>query len=253
MGSIAVPMLSKKVVKFRKLIYQKCNVAGDEMTDKTETWPKISMEGATALLVDAAGARFNDDVQARIWALGSLLQATPGILETVPGMNNLMVVLDPFQIDPASVETLIRDSWITLVPDAVPGRLVDVPVIYGGEKGEDLLILAADKGMKPEDLVALHSTAIYGVAAVGAMPGFVYLSGLDPALATPRRANPRMQVERGSVIIGGQQAGIMPVTAPSGWHILGHTTYPLFDPHRNPPAAFRPGDRIRFTVKEIRT
>ena len=241
------------VVKIQNLIYQKCNVTGDEMTEQTETWPKISMEGATALLVDAAGARFNDDVQARIWALGTQLGAIPGICETVPGMNNLMVVLDPFRIDPSAVETLIRDSWITLVPDAVPGRLVDVPVIYGGDTGEDLLILAAEKGMTPDDLVALHATAIYGVAAVGAMPGFVYLSGLDPALATPRRANPRTQVARGSVIIGGQQAGIMPVTAPSGWHILGHTAYPLFDPGRNPPAAFRPGDRIRFTVEDIRT
>lgn len=210
------------------------------------------MEGATALLVDAAGARFNEEVQARIWSLANQLQAVPGILETVPGMNNLMVVLDPFRLDPATVEVLIRESWITLVPDAVPGRLVDIPVIYGGEKGEDLLTLAAERGLKPEELVALHSTAIYGVAAVGAMPGFVYLSGLDPALATPRRPNPRMKVERGSVIIGGQQAGIMPVTAPSGWHILGHTSFPLFDPQRNPPAAFRPGDRIRFTVEEIR-
>lgn len=251
MGSIAAAPLSKVVVKFAGLIYQKRNGTDDAMTQDTVAWPTISMEGATALLVDAAGARFNDEVQARIWALGALLKDVAGVSETVPGMNNLMVVLDPLQVDPDHVETVIRDRWMSLVPDAVPGRLVDVPVIYGGPGGEDLMILAAEKGMVPEDLVALHSTAIYGVAAVGAMPGFVYLSGLDPALATPRRANPRMQVPRGSVIIGGQQAGIMPVTAPSGWHILGHTRYPLFDPDRDPPAAFRPGDRIRFVVEEI--
>ena len=83
------------------------------------------------------------------------------------------------------------------------------------------------------------------------MPGFVYLSGLDPFLATPRRSSPRMSVPEGSVIIGGSQAGIMPITAPSGWHILGHTDLKLFDPKQDPPTAFKPGDRIRFVAERI--
>lgn len=213
--------------------------------------PKISMEGASAILIDAAGPRFSDAIQGRIWALARDLKAVGGVAETVPGMNNLMVVFDPLALDPERLEADIRLRWETLAEEPVPGPVTDIPVIYGGPAGEDLAVLAAEKGMTPEDLVALHSTAVYGVAAVGAMPGFVYLSGLDPVLATPRRANPRMAVPRGSVIIGGQQAGIMPVTAPSGWHILGHTNFPLFDPHRSPPAAFRPGDRIRFVPEAI--
>ena len=96
-----------------------------------------------------------------------------------------------------------------------------------------------------------HGAPLYSVAAVGAMPGFVYLSGLDPALAAPRLSAPRQAVPKGSVIIGGTQAGIMPVTAPSGWHILGRTPLDLFDPSRARPALFRPGDRIRF-VAEVR-
>ena len=116
----------------------------------------------------------------------------------------------------------------------------------------DLAEVARQKGLTIERLVAMHTAPVYSVAAVGAMPGFVYLSGLDPALALPRRAVPRMGVPEGSVIIGGAQAGIMPLTAPSGWHILGHTDFHLFDPLREPPAALRAGDRIRFVVKEIR-
>jgi len=61
-----------------------------------------------------------------------------------------------------------------------------------------------------------------------------------------------MKVEIGSVIIGGAQAGIMPCTAPSGWHIIGRTEVPLFDPLRDPPAACRPGDRIRFRIVEVK-
>ena len=31
-------------------------------------------------------------------------------------------------------------------------------------------------------------------------------------------------------MIGGPQAGIMPCTAPSGWHIIGRTDISMFDP-----------------------
>jgi allophanate hydrolase subunit 1 len=60
-----------------------------------------------------------------------------------------------------------------------------------------------------------------------------------------------MRVERGSVMIGGPQAGIMPCTAPSGWHIIGRTDISMFDPDRTPPAALMPGDRVRFRIAGI--
>ena len=211
------------------------------------------MEGAGAILLDCAGQTFDDDAQALIWAVAAALRTHAGVLETVPGMNNLMIVFDPLRLAPEALEQAILHYWRTVVADAISGRTIDVPVTYGGAKGEDLAGFAAAKGMSVEALVAAHVAPLYSVAAVGAMPGFVYLSGLDPRLAMPRRANPRMKVEEGSVIIGGAQAGIMPLTAPSGWHILGHTDFSLFDPMKDPPAAFRPGDRIRFTVREIIT
>ena len=213
--------------------------------------PRLSMEGAGAILLDVAGPTFDEACQARIWALAAQLSRRPGISETVPGMNNLMVVFDPLTVDPLAVEADMRRGWQTVVPEDTVGRTVDVPVTYGGPGGVDLAEFAAGKNMTIGDVVARHTAPLYSVAAVGAMPGFVYLSGLDPVLALPRRHIPRTGVPVGSVIVGGAQAGIMPLTAPSGWHILGHTDLPLFDPHRDPPAAFRPGDRIRFVVREI--
>lgn len=210
------------------------------------------MQGAGAILVDAAGSLFDDACQGRIWALATDLCGIAGVSETVPGMNNLMVVFDPLVLDPTALESEILARWDHIVPNPGAGRTIEVPVVYGGESGKDLAALAHSKGMDVEELVALHSAPLYSVAAVGAMPGFVYLSGLDPRLATPRRAVPRMKVPVGSVIIGGAQAGIMPLTAPSGWYIIGTTGMALFDPHSEPPAAFRPGDRIRFVPEGIR-
>lgn len=217
------------------------------MTDDG-TGVNLSMEGVGALLLDVADAVFDEERQKRIWRLAASLRAEPGIAETVPGMNNLMVIFDPLTVDPARLERQILTDWADSKPEENSGKTVEVPVSYGGAEGPDLEEVAATLGLAPGELVARHAAPLYSVAAVGAMPGFVYLSGLDPKLALPRRAVPRRDVPVGAVIIGGAQAGIMPITAPSGWHILGRTTHPLFDPHRDPPAAFRPGDRIRFVI-----
>ncbi len=213
--------------------------------------PRVSAEGAGSLLLDVAGPVFDQSKQERIWTLAEALKGLPGVLETAPGMNNLMVVFDPLRLDPDVLQTKLLTAWEKAEAGHSRGRLVEIPVIYGGSGGADLEEVAGVKGMTPKELVKLHAAPVYSVAAVGAMPGFVYLSGLDPKLAIPRRAVPRMGVPEGSVIIGGAQAGIMPLTAPSGWHILGHTDFRLFDAFREQPAALRPGDKIRFVPTEV--
>jgi 5-oxoprolinase (ATP-hydrolysing) subunit B len=235
---------SLTMAKTTELIYQ---------VKMTQTTAQLSITalGDSAFLLDAASGCFDDGVQARIWAAARALLAVPAVLETVPGMNNLMVVFDPLAEEADEIERQIKALWQQAKPDYAPGTITDVPVVYGGKAGEDLQSLATDKGMTVEALVALHGGAIYTVAAVGAMPGFVYLSGLDPLLSTPRRSSPRQDVAKGSVIIGGSQAGIMPVTAPSGWHILGKTDMVLFDAQAGKPATFSAGDRIRFVARDI--
>lgn len=212
---------------------------------------RISMAGSAALLADAAGSVFSEAVQDRVHAAARALGALPGMREAVPGMNNFMIVFDPFALSPDKAEAAIREAWALVQPDAEAGRLIEVPVRYGGAEGEDLLDHAAFAGISPEEVVERHAAATYRVAAVGAMPGFVYLSGLDPRLARPRRPSPRMRAPEGAVMIGASQAGIMPCAAPTGWHILGHTDLKLFDPLRSPPATFQPGDRLRFVPASV--
>jgi KipI family sensor histidine kinase inhibitor len=84
------------------------------------------------------------------------------------------------------------------------------------------------------------------------MPGFVYLSGLHPSLAWPRMASPRAAIPAGSVIIGGAQTGVMPVSSPSGWHCIGHTSLALFDLGQDDPALMQPGDTLKFEIVDVR-
>lgn len=212
---------------------------------------RVSAMGSGGILLDAAGSRFDTSVQRRIWATARAALAVDGVLEAVPGMNNLMLAFDPLRIHPAALGSDLLALWDASGPEARDGRSFEFPVVYGGAGGEDLAGLAERTGVGIEEVVRRHSAATYTVAAVGGMPGFPYLSGLDPSLAWDRRFSPRGRVVEGAVIIGGAQAGIMPCTAPSGWHILGRTATRLFDPGAAEPVLLRPGDSIRFTVAGI--
>ncbi len=209
----------------------------------------ISDAGTGALLFDvAAGGAFDEGRQARLLALAESLAGADGIDDVVPGMNNLMVAFDPLAVDAGEMERRLAEGWRIATANGRPGRAHDIAVVYGGP---DLADFAAGLGLSIDEVVARHAGGVYRVAAIGAMPGFPYLSGLDPALSTPRRAVPRQGVPKGAVIVGGGQAGIMPITAPSGWHILGHTDFELFDAYRAAPAALKPGDVVRFTIAGV--
>lgn len=213
---------------------------------------KITRMGLAGYLADAAQGRFSDEVQGRIHAMADRLRGRAGVAEVVPGMNNLLVEVVPAQWAPGAVEALLHSLWQTAVPAIQAGKTVEIPVVYGGEEAEDLHPWAAHAGLPVAEAVARHAAAVYTVAAIGAMPGFGYLSGLDPQLAMPRRKVPRGRVPEGAVIVGGAQAAVMPVTAPSGWHIIGWTHLRLFDATAAEPCLLAPGDRVRFVREDLR-
>lgn len=207
--------------------------------------PKISAAGSGAVFLDPAEDEFSTQAQRRIWAVGLAIGGMEGVRNVVPGMNNLLVTFDALRISPRAVRDRIRELWSSVSSDRIVGKTVEVPVVYGGAELSDW---ADHCGLPVAEAVRRHASVDYLVAAIGGMPGFPYLAGLDQSLARPRLATPRAAIPEGSVIIGGTQAGIMPQTAPSGWHVIGRTGIRLFDPAGEPPTLLQPGDMVRFIV-----
>ena len=83
-----------------------------------------------------------------------------------------------------------------------------IPVCYGGRFGPDIEVVAEYNKLTIEDVISLHTEAVYIVHMVGFLPGFPYLGGMNEKLATPRHLNPRKVVPAGSVGIAGAQTGI---------------------------------------------
>jgi KipI family sensor histidine kinase inhibitor len=212
---------------------------------------KFSFMGEAGLLCEAHDGTLDLSVQKRVWALSEALETEAGISETVPGMNNLLLVFDGAIWTHVSLQERCEAVWTTLKVGGERGRSFDIPVVYGGAAGEDLMQCAEHAGLDVDSYIAVHTRPDYTVYALGSQPGFAYLGGLDPALARPRRATPRARLAAGSVIIGGSQAGVISRASPSGWHVIGTTSVEFFNPLANAPALLAPGDRLRFVVEAI--
>ncbi|AIR04232.1 5-oxoprolinase subunit PxpB [Cedecea neteri] len=188
--------------------------------------------------------------QQRIWGLLDRLNASDEVSEAIPGMNNITVVLkDPQRLALDGIEWLQR--WWEESEAVIPTpRRIEIPVVYGGVAGPDLDAVARQNDLTPAQVVALHSSAEYIVYFLGFQPGFAYLGGLPDILATPRRAEPRLEVAAGSVGIGGSQTGIYPLATPGGWQIIGRTPLSLFNPDNASPTLLLPGDSVRFVPQK---
>ena len=168
------------------------------------TQPVIQALGEAALMLNTR-SQATLKCQQRIWALAAEAALWPHVLDVVPGMNNLTLLFDPLTADADALATQLQTAWNAGSAVQKAGRLVEIPVTYGGEFGPDLHVVAAHSGLSAAEVVRRHSTAEYLVYFLGFQPGFAYLGGLDPQLATPRRSEPRLSVPAGSVAIGGAQ------------------------------------------------
>lgn len=119
----------------------------------------------------------------------------------------------------------------------------EISVTYDGA---DLEHVSLSCGISVDEVIARHSGRRYTVDLLGFVPGFAYLSELDPSLQLPRRLQPRPRVPAGSVAIAGAQTAVYPLDTPGGWHLIGRTDETMFDPERDPPALLRAGDIVRF-------
>jgi len=195
-----------------------------------------------ALADDVALFRFASEPGPRLFCTLDArgLRDQEGIRDAWTAYDELAVAYDPALWNRRRLRDHLHRAWSAAHREPTQRALRRCPVSY---HGEDLALVAEHAGLAPEEVVRRHSTPEYVVAALGFLPDFAYLWGLDPALAMPRRGHPRPRVPAGAVAIGGDQTAVYPQESPGGWRLIGHCT----------PDAMRGlqvGDRVRFDVQD---
>jgi len=180
-------------------------------------------------------------------------RSPPWVRDVVPALGGIALHFDPEHADlpaaPLAAAAALVDGCLNAAEKSNDrDRVVEVPVCYDPEFALDIVEVAERSGIAPEDIARRHGAAEHHVLMVGFAPGQPYIGGLDPKLAMPRRATPRTRVPAGSVAIANAQTAVYPFEISGGWSVIGRTPLVLFDPARDPPSVFAPGDRVRFVA-----
>ncbi|SEQ60863.1 inhibitor of KinA [Devosia sp. YR412] len=207
--------------------------------------PTIMPLGDSAVLV-RFGTSLSDAANRATIALAALLDAAPiaGVVEIMPNLVSLLLRYDPLLTAPASIEGELRLRLFGLDEAAEASQRWSIPVSFDGP---DLDEVAAALGISTAAFVTAHNANPLRVLATGFAPGFVYC-GLHDGLVLPRRQELRASVPAGSVLFAAGQTAITATAMPTGWHVIGRTSFNNFDPTAHPPTQLSAGDRITFTV-----
>lgn len=210
--------------------------------------PRVIAAGDSAWLIELPD-RLDPKVNGRAIQIAWQVEqaALPGVTDVVVGYRTVMVYADPLAPGAHGVRAALERIANERPKRGVSrGRLVDVPICYGGEYGPDLADVAAFGRCTPEQAIARHLDAEYRVFLVGFVPGFAYMASVDPMIAAPRRHTPRLAVPAGALGIAGRQTGIYPASTPGGWNLIGRCPIRPYDPRRTEPFLLRAGDRVCF-------
>ena len=211
--------------------------------------PTISPVGDRAISIDfgqVIDPTINRHIRQTIERIKAL--QLEGIIELVPTYCALLVEYDAMLYSYSEIckiiEPTLEEGMTNTTNELV--TVVEVPTVYGGEFGPDLSFVASHNHLSEDEVISIHSGTDYLVYMLGFIPGFTYLGGMDPRIATPRLSSPRILIPAGSVGIAGEQTGTYPSDSPGGWQIIGRTPVTMYDMSKAQAALLKAGDYVRY-------
>lgn len=212
--------------------------------------------GEYAILIEWP-AVIQDDILFDVLHFKDLIKTCDSIniIEVRSAYNSLLVIynetLTTFNEEVKSLKSIYKKG--NSAKNSIESRLWNIPVCYDAQFALDIEEIAQSKNLAIDEIIKRHSEVIYTVCFIGFLPGFLYLSGLNETLFTPRKATPRLKVEKGAVAIGGNQTGVYPIESPGGWHIIGNSPIQFFNSEHNVPCFAKAGDQVKFYPVDIKT
>ena len=209
--------------------------------------------GRSAILVEWP-ANISQDIIQDIISFERHIKEIDSILDTIIAYNSLLIRYQNPIVDQELTIRQLKNKYTALSYLIKQDQFLwEIPVCYDASFGLDLEEIANKKKCSVADIVRLHTETEYLVYFIGFQPGFLYLGGLHQNLHVPRKSNPRVRVDKGSVGIGSAQTGIYPQNSSGGWNIIGKSPLNFFNMKASNPCFAKPGDRIQFVSVDLHT
>jgi len=171
-----------------------------------------------------------------------------GIKDVIPSYRAIMINFDNIKLNFKQLIDILDLKQLNgeHAKDISDKTIIHIPVLYNSEVGPDLPYVAKHNKLTTDEVIQIHTQNEYLVYMLGFMPGFPFLGGLDSRLHTPRRNEPRVKIDAGSVGIANNQTGLYPSDSPGGWQIIGRTPLKVFDINDDEMSLYQAGDYIKF-------
>ena len=209
--------------------------------------------GRSAILVEWP-ANISQEIIQEIISFERQVKEIDAILDTIIAYNSLLIrYQNPIEDKELTISQLKNKYTASSYVIKQDQFLWEIPVCYDASFGIDLEEIANKKKCSVTDIIRLHTETDYIVYFIGFQPGFLYLGGLHQNLHIPRKSNPRVRVDKGSVGIGGAQTGVYPQNSSGGWNIIGKSPLNFFNTKATNPCFAKSGDRIQFVAVDIHT
>jgi inhibitor of KinA len=218
--------------------------------------------GNSAILIEWP-ARIDAEMIQDIASFEKVVAKQQKVVDTVIAYNSLLIQLQhrynysnhhKHRKDFSKTVAELKELYAMERTRQVSGEKVwQIPVCYEEQFGLDLQELSKAKNLSVKEIIQMHSQPKYLIYFLGFQPGFLYLGGLDKQLHTPRKANPRLRVAKGSVAIGVEQTGVYPQDSSGGWNIVGKSPIDFFDISQSNPCFAKAGDFIQFVSVDLET
>ena len=209
--------------------------------------------GWSAILVEWP-ANISQEIIQDIISFERQVKEIDAILDTIIAYNSLLIRYQNPIVDKELTISQLKNKYTASSYVIKQDQFLwEIPVCYDASFGIDLEEIANKKKCSVTDIIRLHTETDYIVYFIGFQPGFLYMGGLHQNLHIPRKSNPRVRVDKGSVGIGGTQTGVYPQNSSGGWNIIGKSPLNFFNMKATNPCFAKSGDRIQFVAVDIHT
>ena len=217
------------------------------MTD----YPRISSVGLSGVAVtfaDAMDQRANLAAIALRAAIDS--ENWPEVSETSSTLVSTFIAVDLVETSYEDIHNRLKNllksrNWLEAAPPK--GRkLWTLPMCFGGKRAPQLQDAATAAGLSLKNAKTSLANSRTRVITVGYAPGQPYLGPLPEAWNIPRQSELTPQVPAGALVVAIRQFVLFTAAMPTGWRHVGQTAFRTFDPNRETPIVFTPGDEVRF-------